>query len=113
MQTNPEQPIEAGKMIHVGVRHETMRNAQEPAGREQGQITKIKQQRATAKPEIDEHSRIGKRLVHEIRLNEPGHAACVASAWPRAETNMIIAHSLRISSKRKMYTPPSSPLSLT
>jgi hypothetical protein len=31
MQTNPEQPIEAGKMIHVGVRHETMRNAQELA----------------------------------------------------------------------------------
>jgi hypothetical protein len=31
MQTNPEQSIEAGKMVHVGMRYENMSNAQELA----------------------------------------------------------------------------------
>ena len=31
MQTNPEQPIEAGKVVHVGVRYKSMSNAQELA----------------------------------------------------------------------------------
>jgi hypothetical protein len=82
-----------------------MRNAQELAGRERGQITKIKQQRATAKPEVDEQSWIGTRLVHQTRLNQPGHAACVASVRLRAETNMISAHSLRITSNTTVGFP--------
>ena len=32
MQTNPEQPIEPGKMVHMRMRYETMSNAQELAG---------------------------------------------------------------------------------
>jgi hypothetical protein len=32
MQTNPEQPVEASKMIHVGVGHKSMSNAQKLAG---------------------------------------------------------------------------------
>ena len=32
MQTDAEEPIEAGKMIHVGVRYEGMAHAQELAG---------------------------------------------------------------------------------
>lgn len=31
MQTHPEQPIEAGKVVHVGVRYKSMGNAQELA----------------------------------------------------------------------------------
>ena len=33
---------------------------------------------------------------------EPNHAVCVASTWPRAETNMMSAHSLSLSSNRRM-----------
>jgi len=49
VQTNPQQPIEAGEMVHVGVRNETMRDAQELARRERCQITEIEQQRANRK----------------------------------------------------------------
>ncbi len=54
MQTNPEQPIEAGKMVHVGMRHESMSKAQKLARRERRQITEIEQQGTTAKSEVDE-----------------------------------------------------------
>jgi hypothetical protein len=33
MQANPERPVEAGKMIHVGVEHKRMSNAQSKADR--------------------------------------------------------------------------------
>jgi len=54
MQTNPEQSVEPGKMIHVGVRHKNMSNAQKLAGYKRCQITEIEQQGAAAKSEVDE-----------------------------------------------------------
>ena len=43
MQTDAEEPIEAGKMIHVGVRYEGMADAQELARRQRCQITEVEQ----------------------------------------------------------------------
>ena len=54
MQTNPEQPIEARKVVHVGMRYKSMSNAQELARREWRQITEIEQKSATAKSEVNE-----------------------------------------------------------
>ena len=53
MQTNPEQSVETGKMVHVGMRYKGMSNAQKLAGCERCQITEIEQQGATAKSEVD------------------------------------------------------------
>jgi hypothetical protein len=38
-----------------------------------GQIAEIEEQRATAETKIDEQPGIGKRIVHQSALNEPGH----------------------------------------
>jgi hypothetical protein len=54
MQANPEQPIEAGEMVHVGMRYKGMSKAQKLARRERRQITKIEQKGTTAKSEVDE-----------------------------------------------------------
>jgi hypothetical protein len=54
MQTDAQEPIEAGKMIHVGVRQEGMAHAQQLARRQRRQIAEIEQQGAAAEAEIDE-----------------------------------------------------------
>src|SRR5262249_25687464 len=79
MQTNPEQSVETGKMVHVGMRYKGMSDAQKLAGRERGQITEIEQQGATAKSEVDVEPGIGKRLIDETGLSEPGHDTCIAT----------------------------------
>ena len=79
MQTNPEQSVETGKMVHVGVRHQSMSNAQKLPGYKRCQITEIEQQGTTAKSEVDVKPGIGKRLIDETGLSEPGHDACVAT----------------------------------
>ena len=89
-------------MIQMSMRYERMGDTLELARRKLGQITQVKQKCAPAKPEIDEKSWIGKRLIDETGLNKPSHVARAAIAWARAETNMISAHSSRISSKRRM-----------
>jgi hypothetical protein len=53
-QTDAEEPIEAGKMIHVGVRYEGMAHPQEVARRQRRQIAEVEQKRAAAEAEIDE-----------------------------------------------------------
>src|SRR5262249_14146590 len=63
--------------------------------------------------EVDEYPWIGKRLIDETGLNEPGHATRVACPVPRVAENMISSHWSRISSKRSMYTLLSCPLTLT
>ena len=54
MQTDAQQSIEPGKMIHVGVGHEGMADAQELTRRQRGQIPEIEQRRAATETEIDE-----------------------------------------------------------
>ena len=54
MQTDAEEPIEAGKMIHMSVRYEGMAHAQELARRQRCQIAEVEQKSAAPKAEIDE-----------------------------------------------------------
>jgi hypothetical protein len=89
-------------MIHMSMRYERMGYMLELARRKLGQITQVKQKCAPAKPEIDEKSWIGKRLIDETGLNKPSHAARAVSAWPRAETNIISVRSSRTSLKWSM-----------
>jgi hypothetical protein len=79
----------------MSMRYERMGDTQELARRKSGQITEVEQKGAPAKSEIDEQPWIGKRLIDETGLNKPSHAARTVRAWPRAETNMISAHSSR------------------
>jgi len=41
IQTDAQEPVEAGKVIHVSVRHKGMADAQELARRQRSQITEI------------------------------------------------------------------------
>src|SRR5262249_16469749 len=79
MQTNPEQSVETGKMVHVGMRYKGMSDAQKLAGYKRCQITEIEKQGTTAKSEVDVKAGVGKRLIDETGLSEPGHDACVAT----------------------------------
>jgi len=61
VQADPQQAVEAGEMIHVGVGNERMRDAAELACGQRRQVAEVEQQRATAKAKVDEHRRIRKR----------------------------------------------------
>jgi len=74
IETDAQEPVEPGEMIHVGMGYESMARAQELAWRQRREIAEIEQQRATPEAEIDEQSRIGERFVDEAGLNEPCHA---------------------------------------
>ena len=73
VQADPQQAIEARKMIHVGVGHENMGEAQELARGQRRQLAEIEQQGAAAEAEIDEQPRIRKRIIDQARLHEPSH----------------------------------------
>jgi hypothetical protein len=73
VEAQPQQPIEAGKMIHMRVGNESMRDAQEFACGQRRHVAEIEQQRPTAEAEVDEQRRIRKRIIDEPRLHEPSH----------------------------------------
>jgi hypothetical protein len=54
MQTDAQEPVEAGKVIQVSVRHKGIADAQEVPRRQRSQLTEIKQQRAAVEAEVDE-----------------------------------------------------------
>src|SRR5215831_10861035 len=60
-------------MIHVGVRNERMRDAQEFARGQRRHVAEVEQQCPAAETEIDEQRRIRKGIVDEPRLHEPSH----------------------------------------
>src|SRR5262245_34225443 len=60
-------------MIHVGVRNESMRDAQELARGQRRHVAEVEQQGAAAETEIDEQRGIRKGVVDEPRLHEPSH----------------------------------------
>ena len=51
MQTDAQEPIETGKMIHVGMKYERVADTQELSRCKRREITKIEQQRTTAETE--------------------------------------------------------------
>ena len=58
MQADPQQAIEAGEMIHVGVGHEHVGETQELARRQRRQLAEVEQQGPPPEAEIDEQPRI-------------------------------------------------------
>src|SRR5262249_43976027 len=73
VEAQPQQAIETREMMHVGVRNERMRDAQELACGQRRHVAEVEQQGAAAETEIDEQRRIRKRIVDEPRLHEPSH----------------------------------------
>src|SRR5262249_29711966 len=60
-------------MIHVGVRNERVRDAQELARGQRRHVAEVEQQGAAAETEMDEQRGIRKGVVDEPRLHEPSH----------------------------------------
>ncbi|HET9245103.1 MAG TPA: hypothetical protein VFO15_04800, partial [Xanthobacteraceae bacterium] len=73
VEAQPQQAIETREMIHVGVRNERMRDAQELARGQRRHVAEVEQQGAAAETEIDEQRGIRKGIVDEPRLHEPSH----------------------------------------
>src|SRR5262249_58322115 len=63
VEAQPQQAIETRKMIHVGVRNESMRDAQELARGQRRHVAEVEQQGAAAETEIDEQRGIRKGIV--------------------------------------------------
>ena len=82
VQAHAQQAVEAGKMIHVGVRDKHMADPQELAGGERRDIAEIEQDGAAAEAEIDEQAGVVERTVDQARLNEPAHAQANAASGP-------------------------------
>jgi hypothetical protein len=59
VEAQPQQAIEARKMIHVCVGNESMRDAHEFARGQRRHVAEVEQQRATAEAEVDEESENG------------------------------------------------------
>src|SRR5205085_9793483 len=59
--------IEAGKVVHVRVRDENMRDAHQLPRRQHAQITQIKEQRAAFIAEVDIEAGVTERLVDKAR----------------------------------------------
>jgi hypothetical protein len=74
VQAEPQQPIEACKMIHVGVGNENMTDAHELARRQRRHVAKIEEQRPAAEAEVDEQRGIREGIIDEPGLHEPGHS---------------------------------------
>ena len=52
-QTNPEQPIEIGEVVHVGMGDEQMAYAQQLARRQRAQITQVEQQSPVLEQKVE------------------------------------------------------------
>jgi hypothetical protein len=93
VEAQPQQAIEARKMIHVGVRNERMRDAQEFARGQRRHVAEVEQQGAAAETEIDEQRRIRKRIIDEPRLHEPSHflppSRSIGANVPQAERGIV------------------------
>src|SRR4051812_10497509 len=113
IETDTQEPVEAGEMVHMGVGYECMANTQELARRERREIAEIEQQRATSEAEIDQQSRIGEGFVDEAGLNEPCHADYANLVRVCARSNIVSSQSARDSSNFRMYKAPSWPRTLT
>jgi hypothetical protein len=73
VQAEPQQAIEAGKMIHVGVGNENMTDAHELARGQRRHVAEIEEQGPAAEAEVDEQRGIREGIIDEPRLHEPGH----------------------------------------
>ena len=74
MQADPQQTIEAGKMIHVGVRHEDVAHPHQLPGRQGGDVTEVEQQGTARAAQIEVDAGIRKRVVDAASLDKVVHA---------------------------------------
>jgi hypothetical protein len=74
VQTEAQQAIEAGKMIHVGVGNKNMTDAHELARGQRRHVAKIEEQGPATESEVDEQRGIREGSIDEPRLHEPGHS---------------------------------------
>jgi hypothetical protein len=91
VEAEPQQAIEACKMIHVGVRNESMRDTQEFARGQRRHVAEVKRQCPTAETEIDEQCGIRKGIIDEPRLHEPSHIVPFLIPSPRACRSRSVA----------------------
>jgi hypothetical protein len=77
-----KQPVEAGYVIHMGMRDEDVAHPQQFTGRESAHITEIEENRPTAIPKIQVNTWVAERVVHKAGLNKPTHAAPTALTCP-------------------------------
>src|SRR4051794_7495840 len=73
VKADPQQPVEAGEMIHVGVRDEGVAHAQDFARGERPKVAEIEQERPAAEAEVNVEARVIKWAVDQPRLDEPSH----------------------------------------
>ena len=74
-QTDSQQVIETGEVIHVGVRDEYVADAQQLARRQSGDIANIEQDRAAFKFQVDIDARVAERTIDELCVEHGPHAA--------------------------------------
>src|SRR2546421_6584275 len=74
--------IEPGKVIHVRVRDEHVRNPHELPRRQHAQVAKIEEQRAAFVAEVDIEPGITERFVDEARLEEVPHVVTMSGRPP-------------------------------
>jgi hypothetical protein len=72
-EADAQQSIEAGKVVHVGVRDEHVADAQQLPRGQAADVTDIEQQRATGEPEVDQQCRITERTVDEFGCEYRAH----------------------------------------
>jgi hypothetical protein len=63
VQTKPEQAIEAGEMVHVGMGNECMADPHQLTRGEKADVAEVEEQRTPSKPEVDVDARVRKRII--------------------------------------------------
>ena len=76
-ETHAQQPVKAREVIHVGMRHENIGDAQQLFRRQCGQVAQVKEQCALLEPEVEVKARIAERAVHELRIENRAHGVCL------------------------------------
>jgi hypothetical protein len=70
----PEQPVEAGPVVHVGVRHREGAHPQQVPRRQRGQVAAIEQDRVGRVERFQVHARIAAPSVQQPRVQRQPHA---------------------------------------
>lgn len=75
-----EQPIEAEKVVEMGVRYEDLLDPQNPARRQCGDIAEIEEDGAPLEQRLDEHRRITETAVDEHGMKKRPQSFCPSRA---------------------------------
>jgi hypothetical protein len=73
MQAQAQQAVEAGEVVHVGVRDERVAHLQELPRREGREVAEVEEQRPAIEEEVDVEPRIPERVVDQPGVEEGLH----------------------------------------